>query len=67
MDHTLTHLADINLSRLMPRTGYNVPELQGLELVLDYETIAAIYLGACQKASHTPTQSAFTWAKTLTF
>jgi hypothetical protein len=25
--------------------GYNVPELEGLELVLDYDTIAAIYLG----------------------
>jgi hypothetical protein len=39
--------------------GYNVPELKGLELVLDYETIAAIYLGACQYASHTPAPSAF--------
>jgi ABC-type phosphate transport system substrate-binding protein len=25
-------------------TGYNLPELAGMELVLDYDTIAAIYL-----------------------
>jgi phosphate transport system substrate-binding protein len=25
-------------------TGYNIPELAGMELVLDFDTIAAIYL-----------------------